>query len=273
MQSWFIWKGINSREMGIWVKKLPAETRAEERITLIEVPGRSGHLTMLEGDAVYNSYLKECTVIGLRDANFDRLSDWLSGEGDVIFSSTPNRAYTARIAGAVSFDNISNDLCQCKIPFYVQPLKKQVPTEADISCPAGSTTTIYNPGTVTSKPIVYVPPICSVTIAGREMSFSAPAFSQYTNYRIGDYVGYGGYLYRFKETHAAGAWDNDDVNLITSLAVDCEAKVILANTGSVEYIYTGTFTGEFWELPVGNSTVVTPSGGIWALVRPRWRWR
>ena len=270
-QSWFIWKGKNSREMGLWVSHLPPEARAAERVKNIKVPGRSGSLTLLEGDNVYESQLLECTVTARRGISYGQVLDWLSGSGDLILSSSPNRARTARISGEVLFDAVSNDLCQAEIPFFCEPLKKQFPQEADIQDPGGAPYVIFNPGTVPSKPLVRFGLIGgsqTLQIGTRSMSFSAAAFQTTKEYNIGDHVSYGGALYRFNTTHAVGIWNANHVNEVTALTVDCEAQIIYSNYG----IYTGGYTGQFWEIPVGNCTVFA-SSNVRPTITPRWRWR
>ena len=175
----------------------------------------------------------------------------------------------------MSFDNISNDLCQCKIPFYVQPLKKQAPTEPDISITAGTASAIYNPGTVPARPLVTMSGNhSSLTIAGKSMIFWADAFATTVNYAVGDMVYYSttGKTYRFKTAHPAGAWDGTHVDECTSIEVDCESKTIGAICNGQRHIFTAPYTGDFWTIPVG-ATTAGASGNVAATITPRWRWR
>ena len=48
-----IWKGINSRTVGITVTELPEIILPEERVTFTDVPGLSGSLAQIEGVDVY----------------------------------------------------------------------------------------------------------------------------------------------------------------------------------------------------------------------------
>ena len=97
MQPYFIWKNIDSRTMGIWVSELPAPTRAAERTHQVEIPGRAGTLTLREGDNVHVGYLKDTRITVAADADFAAILDWLSGDGEVVFSNEPDRAYLAHL--------------------------------------------------------------------------------------------------------------------------------------------------------------------------------
>ena len=177
MMPWFVWNNKNSSAMGLWISKLPKITRAEERYDTVEVPGRAGSLIMLEGEDVYESYMKECTVQTRRNNPLmQEILDWLRGDGELVFSNEIGFMYNGRIAAAVSFDRISNDLAQAKIPFFVEPFKMhRYPDKDKITFSANGT--IINPGNVSSKPKVKV--TCTgtvaITIGGETMTFYSMA--------------------------------------------------------------------------------------------------
>ena len=57
-QSYFIWNGTDCRSKGIILDGPIPIIRPEERVKHIEIPGRSGDLTELEGEddeLIYNS--------------------------------------------------------------------------------------------------------------------------------------------------------------------------------------------------------------------------
>ena len=211
----FYWHGKDSRDMGLWISKLPPITKPKERTTDMNVPGRAGSLTMTEGKDVYDSYVRQCVITAPFYADFEALTDWLRGEGKVVFSNELNRAYTARIAGEVAFEPISNSLRQATIPFYVHPYKEQFPTEAAITI-TGTSGTLQNPGTVASRPIVTITYTgdLEVTICGVTMSFT---------------------------------W----LSSSSPITVDCGAEIITQG----DSIWEGTFGGDFWSIPVGSSSV------------------
>ena len=69
MNDWFEWNGKRCTEYGIHVLEQPPLTLPNERATFVDVPGRSGSLTVLEGDAVYDDLVltAQCIVAGSRN--------------------------------------------------------------------------------------------------------------------------------------------------------------------------------------------------------------
>ena len=273
MQSWFIWKGKNSREMGVWVSAVDGETRAAERATYITIPGRSGTLKLSDGENVFDAYTMQIVVTSLRRNNLEYVNEWLSGKSDLILNDSSNRAREAEISSMVAWSNISNDLCQATIAFHCQPLKKQFPEENAFSGQT-STYTIYNPGNVPSKPLVTLSVnagTASLRIANKQMDFSADAFSTTKSYVSGDCVNYGT-MYRFTQQKAAGDWDSSKVVLIPNLVVDCEAKTVYTLINNVQNIFQGNIVGDFFEIPVGSSSVYANANNN-PIIVPRWRWK
>ena len=70
MNDWFEWNGVKCTDYGIYVTEQPPPTIPEERVTFTEVPGRSGSLTTLEGDYVYEDMVltATCVISAMRSA-------------------------------------------------------------------------------------------------------------------------------------------------------------------------------------------------------------
>lgn len=236
MEPYFIWKGQDSRDWGIWVTELPAPTRAKERTEEITIPGRAGALLYKEGDNVHDAYIKECVVTIRSEAAFDGLLEWLSGAGDLILSNEPDRAYTASVAAEVKFTKISNSLKKATIPFYVHPHKAQFPPESTITLTADGA--VYNPGTVASRPLVAVTftQTATVVIGTTPMVFTAHPVAEGESYT--------------EET----------------IYVDCDAEIITDSGG----IWQGTSSGDFWQIQPGSQSVTLV--GATVVITPRWRW-
>lgn len=154
MYPWFQFNGIDSRDMGLWVSMLPSIQRPKERTATVDVYGRAGSLTLIEGRDIYEEYDKTCSVLVISEADFLRLHQWLRGSGEVIFSNEPDRIYSCRISSEVDFKKLSNDLKQADITFTVYPFKRSTipPAEIAITGP----TTIKNPGDIVSRPVVTI---------------------------------------------------------------------------------------------------------------------
>ena len=236
MYPWFIWKGIDSRSMGVWVSELPAIIRASERTQDISIPGRAGTLTLKEGENVHDGYLKNCRITVRADADFESLLTWLSGEGEAVFSNEPDRSYTARIADEVRFEKNGNWLRTATVPFYVHPHKAQYPPEADITLDASGS--LSNPGSVASKPVLTLTftETCTVVFGESTMALTDAEPAEGESYAE------------------------------KTVKIDCDAEIITCE----EEIWDGSYSGDFPQIPPGASEyALTDCTGT---LTPRWRW-
>lgn len=133
MKPYFVYKGINSREMGISILKLPPRIKPERRGEIINVPGRDGFL--FESDNAYNGKTLEieCTFIppeGNTQDEIDRLIMdilvWLDGNGDLIFSDYPDYYYEAKIINAIPIERLFKRYRRFIIAFEAQPFSKSI---------------------------------------------------------------------------------------------------------------------------------------------------
>ena len=235
MQPWFIWNNRNSYAEGLWISKLPPIIRAPERYDEIQVPGRAGSLIMLEDDedAIYDRYEKEVTVTAPNTLALQRILDWLSGSGEVIFSNESDKVYKGRIVSDVKFSRIDNTMVQAKVRFYVEPFKyERYPAKSKATLTANGT--IYNPGSVSSRPLVKITKSSAASDLTVTIGTMAMVFKSFTG----------------------------------TITVDCDANIITSGTS----IWTGKFTGDFWKIPVG-SVNVTRSAACTIEIEPRWRWK
>lgn len=133
MKPYFIYKGINSKEMGISILKLPPRIKPERRGEIINVPGRDGFL--FESDNAYNGKTLEieCTFIppernspsGIDKLIMDILV-WLDGNGDLVFSDYPEYYYEAKIINAIPIERLFKRYRRFLITFEVQPFAKKI---------------------------------------------------------------------------------------------------------------------------------------------------
>lgn len=152
-QSFFIWDGVDCRSMGITQAGPAPIVRPEERVRHVEIPGRSGDLTQLEGDEIYNSYIQTVTIHVKGGYRVREIYKWLKGAGYVTFSGEPDRRQQARIIGAITLNKHSKniDTWSGEVQFYCQPLKELLfPENVEIE---NSGDVVRNNGDVTSKPL------------------------------------------------------------------------------------------------------------------------
>lgn len=153
-KNYFIWNGIDCRNMGVTLAGPVPIVRPEERVQHVEIPGRSGDLTQTEGDNIYNSYIQTATIQVRGGFHVRDVYRWLRGSGYVTFSGEPDRRQKARIIGAITLDKHSHnmDTWVGEVQFYCQPLKELLyPGKVEITT---SGTSIFNAGDVTEKPFI-----------------------------------------------------------------------------------------------------------------------
>lgn len=151
-QNYFVWKGIDSRSMGIILSDPVPIIRPEERVEHIQIPGRSGDLTELEGEAVFNSYIQTVSLIVRGGYRIREIYNWLRGSGYVTFCGDPDKRQPARVVGAVTLQKHSRnlDMWVGEVQFYCQPMKEKL---EDISETLNAAANVYNRGDVVSKPL------------------------------------------------------------------------------------------------------------------------
>ena len=106
MTDWFEWKGKRCTEYGIHVSEQPPITVPAERATFMNVPGRSGSLTTLEGDAVYDDLILTATCFISDASRIADIAAWLRGSSIVTFANRQGGFYYARIVNQIPFEKI-----------------------------------------------------------------------------------------------------------------------------------------------------------------------
>lgn len=151
-KSFFIWKNQDCRAMGVFLQGPVPIVRPEERVEHVEIPGRSGDLTELEGENIFNSYIQTATIMVKGDFHVREVYRWLKGSGYVTFSGEPDRKQKARIIGAVTLNKHSanSDWWVGEVQFYCQPLKELLSENAAVVTSSGAT--VLNSGDVQSRP-------------------------------------------------------------------------------------------------------------------------
>ena len=164
MQDYFLWNGVDCRTYGIHVTEQPPITIPAERSTQTNVPGRPGSLTQLEGEDVYDDMILTATCFISDPAQIPAIAAWLKGSGTVTFANRTGGYYKARIANQIPFEKVlrGNPHCTFAVNFRCYPFF-YANTAADITVTV-SGTTITNPGSVYSEPILTVPGSGNITL-------------------------------------------------------------------------------------------------------------
>ena len=155
---YFEWNGVKSSTKGIRLQEMPRIIRPQERVEHVTIPGRTGELTMTEGDDIYESYIQTIPLIIDNAADVAAAEKWLRGEGYVTFSCQPTLKQKARVINSVEFKKHSknSNWWEATVQFYCHPLKElKTTTDQEVTT---SGTNVKNEGDTVSKP--------KITIAG-----------------------------------------------------------------------------------------------------------
>lgn len=156
MNDWFSWNGVKSTDYGIHITTQPSVIRASERATFTNVPARSGSLTTLEAEDVYDDFILpvECAVRDM--SRIHEIGAWLKGAGTLRLAARPGGFFYARVANQIEFAKVLrnhenrtftvNFRCQ---PFWYAEAVQPITLTA-------SPSTITNPGNVPSEPVITV---------------------------------------------------------------------------------------------------------------------
>ena len=169
---YFIYNGIDSRMMGVIVTAMPPTVRAAQRVESVKVPGRSGSLH--ETDGSYDNYTKtmECAIKNRQ--KIDDIAAWLTGSGEIIFSSEPDKVYRVTISNTISIAQMMRTFQKFQVSFDTYPFKYSV-NRFDEALELEKPAVILGKGTVYSQPVitVYGSGAVTLTINGKAYPLSS----------------------------------------------------------------------------------------------------
>lgn len=156
MMDWFEWNGVRCTQYGIHVLEQPPVTIPSERVTFTDVPGRSGSLTQLEGDDVYDDMVLTATCLIADPSRIPEIAAWLRGSGTVTFANRQGGFYHARVVNQIPFEKIlrGNPHRSFAINFRCKPFWYL--SDVGLITLTTSGTFITNPGSVASEPVITV---------------------------------------------------------------------------------------------------------------------
>lgn len=165
MKRYFIWNGTRSDAMHILFNERVPIVRPEERVEHIVIPGRSGELTQVEGEDIFNSYIQTVTLTVKGLENVPAAEAWLKGDGYVTFDTQPALRQKARIINAVTFQRHSKNANYYTgdVQFYCEPIKRAL-ADTDIEV-TSSGATLTNPGTLPAFPEIQMEGSGAVSIS------------------------------------------------------------------------------------------------------------
>ena len=151
--NYIIWNNKDSRDInGLLICELPPITKPNIRVKETVVDGVDGSIIEELG---YESYDKTI-AIGLRvGADIDEISEFFTGNGDVVFSNEPNKYYKARIIKSIDYSRLLR-FRTAKVTFRVQPFKYDRIEIDQVSRTDKQSMVVENIGNHTAKPLITI---------------------------------------------------------------------------------------------------------------------
>lgn len=245
---WFIWRGRDSRALGVALAGVPCRQAPARRLKRVTVPGRSGTLTVAQTPA-WDAFPLEAEILVQPEWPVRPVLEWLRGRGELIFEDEPDRALTAEVTGTLRLAALPGGWHSGKIQFNAQPLKGQYPPEPDIVLTAAGS--VYNPGDVHARPLI--------TLTGSGL------LQLNVNYDESDDDTKGSQI----------TVDLTDTEL-TGAIIDTDSMVITDPDGTENLCHLSAIYGNgpegLW-LPAGASAISWDTETVTGVtIRPRWRW-
>ena len=151
--NYIIWNNKDSRDIkGLLISELPPITKPNIRVKETIIDGVDGSIIEELG---YESYDKTI-VIGLKvGADIDKVMEFFTGNGEVVFSNEPEKYYIARIYKSIDFARLLR-FRVATVTFRAQPFKYN---RVEVTRQATSDRTsmiVENIGNHTAKPIITI---------------------------------------------------------------------------------------------------------------------
>ncbi len=158
MKDYIIWKGINSRTVGITVTELPEIILPEERVTFTDIPGLSGSLAQTEGVDVYKdiTLTVKCYCPDPTLAAVAMIAAYFRGAGRLELPNRPDGYYEARVVNQIPFAKIlrGNSPRTFTVNFRCKPFLHVYEGENEQTVISGDF--LHNPTGVQAKPLITI---------------------------------------------------------------------------------------------------------------------
>ena len=151
--NYIIFNGKDSRDIkGLLISELPPITKPNMRVKETVIDGVDGSIIEEMG---YESYDKS-VVIGLKiGADVDKINEFFTGSGEVVFSNEPDRYYIARVIKNIDYARMLRYRV-AMITFRVQPFKYDRVEVARQATSERTSMIVENLGNHTAKPIITI---------------------------------------------------------------------------------------------------------------------
>ena len=151
--SYIVWNGKDSREIdGLLISELPPITKPQMRVKETLIDGVDGSIIEELGFEPYDKTI----AIGLKvGADVDDITEYFSGNGEVIFSNEPNKYYRASVIRGIDYSRLLRYRV-AKVTFRVQPFKYNSEEMEIYNVGTNTELNITNIGNYISKPLITI---------------------------------------------------------------------------------------------------------------------
>lgn len=151
--NYIIWNNKDSRDIkDLLISELPPITKPKMRARETVIDGVDGSLIEELG---YESYDKT-VVIGLKiGADIDKITDFFTGNGEIVFSNEPDKYYIARVINGIDYVRLLRYRV-ANVTFRVQPFKYNRVEVARQATSERTSMIVENIGNHTAKPLITI---------------------------------------------------------------------------------------------------------------------
>ncbi len=151
--NYIIWNNKDSRDIkGLLISELPPITKPNMRAKETVIDGVDGSIIEEMG---YESYDKT-VAIGLKiGADLDKVMEFFTGNGEIVFSNEPERYYIARIIKGIDYARLGR-FRVATVTFRVQPFKYNRVEVARQATSDRTSMIIENLGNHTARPLITI---------------------------------------------------------------------------------------------------------------------
>ena len=151
--NYIVFNDKDSRDIeGLLISELPPITKPQIRVKETVIDGVDGSIIEELG---YESYDKTI-AIGLRvGADVDKITEFFTGSGEIVFSNEPDKYYRATIIKSIDYARLLRYRV-AKVTFRVQPFKYDRVDPVAVWNTEEQSMIVENLGNHTSKPIITI---------------------------------------------------------------------------------------------------------------------
>lgn len=149
--NYIIWNNQDSRDVkGLLISELPPITKPNLRVKETVIDGVDGSIIEELG---YESYDKTI-AIGLKvDADIDKVIEFFTGNGELVFGNEPDKYYVARITKGIDYTRLLR-FRVARVTFRVQPFKYNRVEATSEATYESTSLVVRNLGNYTAKPLI-----------------------------------------------------------------------------------------------------------------------